>query len=1087
MALERNIFVGLNSDDSPKDMPEGDYRDCRNLVPVKGGASVGVRRENMRGMVGYDLPNFTPSNQEVCIGIHEHKEDGKLYIFTTGAYDTIYEYDIAKNEWQTIIVTTFGWDTTINIHSIFVIEDLLYWADPINGPLKVNIPLAASAIFNNVTDIRLFSVIKPPPTETITLNRETSNTISNPSPKIREVPLQAVLRYVYLDDEISVFGPVSKVAPVVLPPQYINSDASEYNYIEALIKYNAGLKDILKRVELIVREGNDQPWYLYDKLSLDQFDASGNLTYQITLDKAGPTIPETEYGDLFYAVPRIANSIAYAEDRMFAPASLEDYDPAIDDWACGMNVFSYDASDTVVHPSLGGIDLLYPRFYKGNSKYAWGVVFLDEFGRQSSVQTNPFMKRQTPDVLATYSLSSSIDNLIAVNEEAIRATPFPSGTPPVWAVKYKIVRTNNLSYSSWYKCRALCKPLLSDNTYEADSEYATHEGYYYENGSIYVDVHKRLKDIQDGNSSELDFGSYFDLFLPSDIPIPVDEESIIRIAYFYPDNGGTIVKEYGVYRILEGVIRIKGLDWVDWKTMWYDEAIGHTGVLLNQNPPSSRPPELLYNDETYIFIEILNPKKETDDNIYYEDGKVYNIVNPGEANRRFQNVHDSVEGDCYHTQFSEPSTGRRDSEAGSYLHSNSSAYAQTLDQMQIYSAQSPVAQRLYSDKFNKSASNNQGKATTTVPDEDEREATSLIRYSRTYVENSYINGLSDFASENQYPISSDRGPIVKLVKVSEHQIVAVHTRAISSIWIKRKYIKDGENNDLQITSSDVIGDDEKLLLDLGTSFPESVVSNNNRVYGFDLRMAEPWRRSLDGITPLATTFKMKTYFDDKAKQIRNISRIDPNATIEILGGYDPWLEMYILTFSEIQYTDGQNQIVIPAETIGFSELVKRWVVFFDFYPEYYITADNNLASVKDGKLWIHREGAARNTFYDVAYDSKIILVANDINDVEKRYESIALSSNDKWSVEIETPEGQLSSLEVTDFYEKDNMLYASFLRDSTTPQDTLSGKQTPLLHGRYIIGQTLQVTLINSNNQPVNIDAAYIGYNPAVGHLLQAR
>jgi len=67
------------------------------------------------------------------------------------------------------------------------------------------------------------------------------------------------------------------------------------------------------------------------------------------------------------------------------------------------------------------------------------------------------------------------------------------------------------------------------------------------------------------------------------------------------------------------------------------------------------------------------------------------------------------------------------------------------------------------------------------------------------------------------------------------------------------------------------------------------------------------------------------------------------------------------------------------------------------------------------------------------------------------------------------------------------MLYASFLRDSTTPADTLSGKQTPLLHGRYMIGQTLQVTLINGNNQPVNIDAAYIGYSPAVGHLLQAK
>ncbi len=229
---------------------------------------------------------------------------------------------------------------------------------------------------------------------------------------------------------------------------------------------------------------------------------------------------------------------------------------------------------------------------------------------------------------------------------------------------------------------------------------------------------------------------------------------------------------------------------------------------------------------------------------------------------------------------------------------------------------------------------------------------------------------------------------------------------------------------------------------------------------------------------------MKTYFEEKGEDIRRVQTLDPTAVVKVFGGYDQWLDMYVLTFAKIEYVDNGDPITIPAETLGFSERVKRWVSFYTFFPEYYSSIMNNLVSAKSQSLWRHMDTAFRNLFYGQFYNSSITINARESNDVPKLYQNLGVASTNRWSMTCKTVDGKESDLITTNFILRDNIFYADILRDKHTPASLLLPNQTPLLHGEKMIGETLEITLENNSSSKVVLDAVYIGYSPMVGHLL---
>ena len=1118
----------MNKDAPVKDLQAGEYRHAENLIAVNEGVGKGVRLENVLGTKEISLAKPSSINTPRCVGLWNYKEENKVYGFYEGSY--IMEYDGKTGTSSVLMNSTapniLAFDRNYPVHNVFVVEGLLYFNDSKNGLRKINIEYARTGALDNYTDERFLSVIKAPPLRAPTHSKITDTTQTDTRPPIRELPVQFASRYVYNDNEISVLSPISKVSPA-LDWDY---DVNSYNAISVAVYMDNSLKPMVKRVELLARIGNDGNWAVYERMKPETFTtASSDGFYyaprvQFDYSKVGALIGEDEFGTSFESVPRLSSASTMIEDRHFVSSSLENYD--LDFTDINLEVDMEEVTDAWTELNNA---VYFPKYFKENSTYSVGVVFMDKYGRKSAPEYDSgVVSLKIPDTFT----ENQFDNITGWNDtdgvtrfvvrdipSAYRLKPTLTGTPPIWASKYQFCVTENQTYNSWFKGKFLVRPLFSPY-YKGETEPSAElqqAGVYLENGYWYSDAGAWMERYRvNPSAADLEYvltareWVLVDIVIDDNVPIPIDENTVVKLAFLdHVKSGytGKIQKEYNIISLEDNRIRIKGLTWLDvygWFVGSFELNGGaHTGAKQGAKSPVPT------REELYMHFEFLNKKQTEESPLFYETGEVYPVSNAGTASRAFQATHDYLEGDCYYTGYNT-----------NYYNDGGDVRANRESHCVAYCSKSPivepyrVAQPIIKEEvdreapvlvtlgkrdktaiatdiglYNRAKSNSKGRPTIALTDQRELNRGNVIRYSRTFIQDSNVNGLSNFPEANSYPLSSDRGDIVKLIPTHDNILVAIHKRCITTLYIKRAFITTGEGEEILSKSNNIIGDDRRMQNDYGSEYPESIVSHDNIIYGFDGIMSEPWRRSQDGITPLAKTYNMKTYFEEKAQKLLEIKNIDENAVINIIGGYDPWLDMYILTFSEVTYINGSgNTITIPAETIGFSEKMKRWVSFYSYSPEYYSTIMNNLFSSKENSLYIHLDGENRNFIHGETFESRVTVSFVDNPDMPKLFQHMMLQTNkNDWRIEMTTQDGKQSSLISSNFTKKDTMFYADILRNENTPSDVLESGQIPRLHGDLMIGEAIDVTLINEDSERIYIDAVYIGYSPMTGHLLSTK
>ena len=167
----------------------------------------------------------------------------------------------------------------------------------------------------------------------------------------------------------------------------------------------------------------------------------------------------------------------------------------------------------------------------------------------------------------------------------------------------------------------------------------------------------------------------------------------------------------------------------------------------------------------------------------------------------------------------------------------------------------------------------------------------------------------------------------------------------------------------------------------------------------------------------------------------------------------------------IVYIDGQfyiREYIMPPETISFHETSKRWVSFYDFFPEVFCKIGIEVASFLRGELFIHdRDELNYNTFAAenplglptlFQYPSTITTVSNLSPSEIKIYQSLYLESSDIWEVDaLETEKGQFTTIPEMSFTKgknfsfeeghgtKENTHYVSIPMDENSPGGRING------------------------------------------------
>lgn len=181
---------------------------------------------------------------------------------------------------------------------------------------------------------------------------------------------------------------------------------------------------------------------------------------------------------------------------------------------------------------------------------------------------------------------------------------------------------------------------------------------------------------------------------------------------------------------------------------------------------------------------------------------------------------------------------------------------------------------------------------------------------------------------------------------------------------------------------------------------------------------------------------MDKYFTSKLTSIKS----SPNA--KVIGTYDPYHDEYIVSFKISTATNAGDA------TLAFSESINKWTSFYSFIPDSGNYIFNQYITHKSGVLYTHNNNSTYGSFYGVTSGSYIDIVFNNSPTLIKTFLGVIEQSNTKWiPTSINTSNGQVSELIESDMYEKEDVFFASFLRDSSSPGGLIDGDD---LKGNWI-------------------------------------
>jgi hypothetical protein len=455
-----------------------------------------------------------------------------------------------------------------------------------------------------------------------------------------------------------------------------------------------------------------------------------------------------------------------------------------------------------------------------------------------------------------------------------------------------------------------------------------------------------------------------------------------------------------------------------------------------------------------FVMELYSPKKESS-NPYYFPVYFGSIGNPGASN----NYHiGNVQNQNPTSPVSSPAIVLCNP-GDSYLKERFAKY--------LY----PSVDDNYSDYYE---SNSYGLGMPGLFDADakEEELISGMRNSGSLLENTKVNKLNQFKSEDLETLKSKFGSI-NILKEVGNVMKVLQDRKETSIYISRTEMQNADNTSNVVKSTALLGTANKYDEDRGTIFPRSVVVHNRDIYYFDYYRGEVIRTSPNGQYPISE-YGMRTYFRSKASQIASFGI----ANADVRGVYDEENKMYILTFI----------MGVNSETIGFYDpniegAKPRWISFYSFIPDYYSSLGTTLLSFSGVKGYKHNSNnVVRANFYGTKYKQQINWYSNANPILKKVFKVLGIKSNKAWDVPLIIIEpdatytrGMQSLLKTNHFELKEGSFSAAYLNNMKTTSNTPSVPD--LFNGDEMRGFYIKHQMENLEDAEVWVLESQVGWD----------
>lgn len=334
----------------------------------------------------------------------------------------------------------------------------------------------------------------------------------------------------------------------------------------------------------------------------------------------------------------------------------------------------------------------------------------------------------------------------------------------------------------------------------------------------------------------------------------------------------------------------------------------------------------------------------------------------------------------------------------------------------------------------------------------------LVRYGQQNIAGTNLNNSNRFYPANMDEYDRQRGDVIRL-KVRGSQMRVFQKRGCGMVGILQNMLFNADGSGNLSQSNQLVNNINYYQGDYGIgNLATSLVSSSNADYFVDPIRGYQVRLSGDGFTPISAIYKAQYYITNLANKYATQTAGTLGGYAKVLGAYDFNEEEYVSVF---QGYAGQSNV-----TLGFNEYRNNYTTFYDYAPEWITSAEGNIVTFKNGQLWLHDTASTYCNYYGTQYKPSLTLVFNDMQNIKKRYNTISMLGNAVWVPEtngdITTNLGQTSSLQTTDFLQKDDKWHAAFKRDSLSTGG--------LYNGNVLKGNWAQIKLKPTNgNSFVNL------------------
>jgi len=312
-----------------------------------------------------------------------------------------------------------------------------------------------------------------------------------------------------------------------------------------------------------------------------------------------------------------------------------------------------------------------------------------------------------------------------------------------------------------------------------------------------------------------------------------------------------------------------------------------------------------------------------------------------------------------------------------------------------------------------------------------------VTYSDAYAEDVANLSLSSFnPSLGNFDSLESKFGAINYIGSYNDNLVALQENKLSLVPVGKNIIQYAEGSGNVAISTNVLGQARYSSGDYGCGgHPEAVLIQDNDVFFVDESRQAVMRLGGEQLAPISEK-NMSSFFEDffKAGHARYVS------------GYDPRISTYFITGY------GGSGGNYEPQTVGYDVARGVWQSKYSFTPDVYANQNNMLYSAKyvtsatPDVFWRH-DSAARNSFYGTAANSEVEMVSKTSPSRVKVYNAVSYEGDSAlWSMDpgAETDLGQTSGT-ITSWSEKEGSYYASMPRDTSinsTSQNVYIGDLT---------------------------------------------